>query len=605
MAKEKTVLTIDIGGVNLKMAEFFISVDGTVTLQRFAFRSLEEQEGMTPAEVFSQQYRSALAEGFTAKEVHLSISGQTSFSRLSKLPVVTGGRSAIDRVVEFEARQMVPYPMNEVLWDYQLVQHKWEDTRIDTLEDGSTEEVIESHEEYEALFVAVKTDMITCYTDVIEDTGKEIESVEIAPVALFNAAKSTQCKDDECVLILNIGGRSTNLMIADHQRVFLRSIPIAGDTITQQVAKEYGIGFNEAEELKLRYGFVALGGSYEEPESEIAATISKIARNLMTRLHGEVSRSINVWRAQHGGNAPDRVLLAGGGSTMLYVTDFFQEKLRIPVDYLNTFGAISFSEEIDKSELQKVAPMFQELIGMSLEDVTQCPVNISLIPMTIRNQKDLDSKKIYFYISAVSLICCLGIFLFGMYKRMSFDRARVERVNVKVEETNQKMKEVTSLMGSMSSAKSRYETAKAFVDSRSKWIDLLDELEKLLPDTMWLTVVEGIGDQTSEQSSNDNQQDDDDDTPFRSRRAKAKTPEVSGRVYHDVTEVKQLRLVGYTLVLQDRDLLENELSNRIKSSKFFSNADDGSVVKKYERNTDMLNMTSFEMLVSLKEPIKK
>lgn len=64
----------------------------------------------------------------------------------------------------------------------------------------------------------------------------------------------------------------------------------------------------------------------------------------MTRLHGEVSRSINVWRSQHGGHQPSRILLSGGGSTMLYITDFFNEKLRLPVEYLNTFGAITIDD---------------------------------------------------------------------------------------------------------------------------------------------------------------------------------------------------------------------------------------------------------------------
>ena len=62
--------------------------------------------------------------------------------------------------------------------------------------------------------------------------------------------------------MLNIGGKGSNLMIADHNRIFMRSIPIAGDAITNQIAKEYGISFSEAEELKMRHGFVALGGAY-------------------------------------------------------------------------------------------------------------------------------------------------------------------------------------------------------------------------------------------------------------------------------------------------------------------------------------------------------
>lgn len=622
MAKENTVLTIDVGGDNLKMAEFVFPPGGAIMLRKFAFRKLEEQEGMTPEEVFARNYREMLAEGgFVAKSVRLSLSGQSSFSRLSKLPPLMGNKSAINKIVEYEARQTVPYPMNEVVWDYQLIRHEWEDTRVETQEDGSTLEIADSHEEYEALFVAVKTDQITCYTDVIEDSGKEILSVEIAPVALFNAAKGTQCRDDECVLILNIGGRGTNLMIADHQRAFIRSIPIAGDAITQQVAKEYNIGFAEAEDLKHRHGFVALGGAYEEPESEVAATISKIARNVMTRLHGEVSRSINVWRAQHGGNAPSRVLLAGGGSTMMYITDFFQEKLRLPVEYLNTFGAITIAEQVDKEELQAVAPMFQELIGMSLRSITQCPFDISLVPASIRNQKELDRKKPYFYISAASLLVCLGIFYIGVYKRLNFDKSRVDRVQVRVEETNKKMKEVTNLMNQMNSAKSRYENAKAFVDARGKWTGMLTELQELIPDTMWLTTLEGIGDEIAPAAGSESDRPgmgmDMGGGPFGGgpfgggpfggggRRSSANPAEPVARVYRDIGEVKQLRLVGYTLVLKNRDLLERELRNRFKTSKYFSDAEDGTVLDKYEPNTEALNMTSFEMRVTLKEPIKK
>ena len=82
---------------------------------------------------------------------------------------------------------------------------------------------------------------------------------------------------------------------------------------------------------------------------------------------------------------------------MLYITDFFQEKLRVPVEYLNTFSAITIAETVDKEALQAIAPMFQEMIGMSLRSVTQCPIDISLIPASIRNQVELNRKKPYFY----------------------------------------------------------------------------------------------------------------------------------------------------------------------------------------------------------------
>jgi type IV pilus assembly protein PilM len=106
-----------------------------------------------------------------------------------------------------------------------------------------------------------KYENISEFTDVIADSGKDILSVNIAPVPLFNAAKATQIKDDECVLLLNIGNKSSSLIIGDHSRIFIRSIPIGGHAITLQIAKEFAIEADEAESLKQRYGFVALGGA--------------------------------------------------------------------------------------------------------------------------------------------------------------------------------------------------------------------------------------------------------------------------------------------------------------------------------------------------------
>ena len=363
---------------------------------------------------------------------------------------------------------------------------------------------------------------------------------------------------------------------------------------------------------------MALGGAYEEPESEVAATISKIARNVMTRLHGEVSRSINVWRSQHGGHQPSRILLSGGGSTMLYITDFFNEKLRLPVEYLNTFGAITIDDSVDKEALQAIAPMFQEMIGMSLRSVTQCPIDISLIPASIRNQVELNRKKPYFYISAFSLIVCLLIFSFGVNKRLNFDKQRVDRVQVEVDKTNKKVSQVDGLVSRLNSAKGSYEEPMQFLKDRAKWTNMLTELEQRMPDMMWVTTLEGVGDEVPNSDGAAGSP----DSPFGG--SPFGGPAFGGSPFGpggeggmmsgpesnlppspaDITEVKQIRLVGYTLIM-GANLLEQEFQKRLKDSTFFSDADDGSVLVKYAPETDTLNLSSFEMLVKLKEPIKK
>ena len=124
MAKqENTVLAVDIGGGWLKMAEFGTTESGAIVLQRFAVKELSDRE-MDPVLSFAVAYNALLAENeFKAKAVNLSISGASSFSRLSKLPQLSGSSANVAKIVEFEASTVVPYDMNEVVWGYQLLKH--------------------------------------------------------------------------------------------------------------------------------------------------------------------------------------------------------------------------------------------------------------------------------------------------------------------------------------------------------------------------------------------------------------------------------------------------------------------------------------------------
>ena len=593
MAKDNRLLTIDVGTDSVKMAEFSFAIDGAITLDKFAFQKFDFQSESLETPGFAEIYHDMLATyGFTAKQVRLSLPAQTSFIRLSKLPTVIGSQKAIGKIVEFEARQSVPYSMDEVEWNYQLMRHEWEEERLETQEDGSQLEIKETHEEFEALFVAVKTENVTEFTDVIADSGKDILSVNIAPVPLFNAAKATQIKDDECALLLNIGNKSSCLIIGDHNRIFIRSIPIAGHTITLQIAKEFGISVEEAEGLKKRYGFVALGGAYEEPESELASTISKIARNVMTRLHGEISRSINVWRSQHGGHAPERVLLSGGASSMMYLPDFFQEKLRVPVEYLNTFGAINIGPEVDRNALQAVAPMFQELIGMSIRNVIRCPLEIVLLPRSIRKQKELNRRKPYFYAAAGTLLLCLSIFASGMNMMLNFNQKRVDRVKQEVSKTEAKYQEISGLVGQLNGIKGSFEETVQLFKERNAWGEIIAELQSLMPDTMWLLSFEGVGDPVENTENND---------PNAPKTAEVqKTERQRFEETVAVQEIKRLRIKGCTLVFNDQTLQEKELMDKIANSKHFASAE---IVERLKPND--LNLTGFDMYLTLKTPIKK
>ena len=633
MGRNNKVLTIDVGGDNLKMAEFSFVPGGGIVLTGFAFRRFDAKNESEDAPTFEQVYHEMLAEnGFTARNVRLSLAAQNSFQRLSKLPPMLGNRASISKVVEYEARQTVPYSMSEVEWGYQLIHHQWVENTTETGEDGAVSEVAVEHSEYEALFVAMKTEEITPYTDVIEASGRKVLSVDIAPVALFNAAKAAQqVGNDECVLLINIGGTVSSLMISDHNRAFMRSIPIGGDSITVQIAKEFGISNEEAEELKLRHGFVALGGAYEDPESALAATISKVARTIMTRLHGEVSRSINVWRAQHGGGQPTRVLLSGGGSTMLYVTDFFQEKLRIPVGYLNTFGAISIAPTVNKEVLQPIAPMFQELIGMSLRSVTRCPIDISLLPRAISEQRDLNHKKPYFFASAIGIVICLAVFTFSMSRLSAFEKTRGDLAENKLKSVENVDREVSELNNKRNSEKGELEKYWKILDERNKGVAVMKELQRVTPKGMWYVVIEGVADKKQPENANgasadiamgggeeDSQSTAQDATdnrkfavysfPIAGKAGAARGREAAG-------DIKFIRLVGYTVQMdeldarktdpRDRDKDDGRTLNRLKANLKKSEIFTDKVEYGENKPAEGENFRRFEIFLELKTPIKK
>ena len=593
MGKENSILTIDIGSRSLKMAEFFFQ-DGGIFLTGFLSRRIELAEGETPVGWFERNYFEMLLEGrFVSRCVRLSLPSGTSFQRLSKLPPMIGSSSAVERLIEFEASQAVPYSMHEVEWGYQLLHHEWEEKREETDDDGTTREVTVKSDEYEALFVAMKTEEVVCYTDIIERSGKKLLSVEISPLNLFNAAVVSQIGEDECVLLLEIGARGSCLMIADHRRIFMRNIPIGGDTVNSQISREFGVGDKEAEELKRRYGFVSLGGAYDEPESAIAATISKIARNVMNRLHGEISRSINVWRAQHGGNAPARMLLAGGGSTMQYTTEFFSEKLRIPVSYLNTFGLITIGENVDREALQAAASMSQSLIGMALHNLGNCPVDISLLPRHIKKQYELDARKPYFYASAVALISCMLISLVCIFQVLSFEMERVTKVENDLTKAEAESKQIKALRGQLDSLVGRYDESAQFLDARNKLTSVLAKLQDMIPNRMWLVVLEphaqrdgGFSDGSSEAVSDPD---------------KHLTPEQ----FSALREIKAFRLVGYVERIDaidsktDRNIF-NDFESAVRKSDLFEKIE----IKETRDGTNS-NLSYFEVILTLKEALRK
>ncbi|HOG49134.1 MAG TPA: pilus assembly protein PilM, partial [Lentisphaeria bacterium] len=347
-------------------------------------------------------------------------------------------------------------------------------------------------ESLDLMSIVIKNEIVEQFTAAVTQVGCTPILVDVAPAACYNAMRANGLGQDECVTVLNIGGRSTNLLFAEGERFYARTIPIAGHSITQQIAKEFGIGLPEAEELKRHHGFVALGGAYAEPESETAANVSKIIRNVMARLHGEIARSINYYRVQHKGQRPAKMYLTGGSSILSYCDIFFSEKLNIPVEYFNPFQVVNLRPTVDRQRLQEVAHMFSETIGLGLRYGTQCPIELSLIPITLRRQQNLAKKKPYLAGTLAAFLMILVVIWFGILQRTDLYAANNNQLKGLHEKAQPVKQRIEQASGEASQKKSQYEAIGSLLLQQAKWTTILNEIYRLKPDDLWISELRPI-----------------------------------------------------------------------------------------------------------------
>ena len=469
MADTQTTVALNIGSQRIGMAVFETSKNGTLILKGYETDTIIADPAMDASR--EAQIRVAL-DDLVAKlkvpksKVRYAISGQTVFTRFVKLPPIQGDN--IEQLVTFEAQQHVPFPINEVVWDYY--------------------ELVESGSEKEVVIVAIKSDALDEINDTVSHSGLSTAEVDIAPMALFNAYRNAYGTPDAPTLIIDVGAKSSNLLYLEGKRFFTRSVAIGGASITSAIAKEYNISFPDAEYQKVTNGLVALSGGHTESIDESLAALAMVIRNALTRLPAEISRTTNYYRSQHGGSAPTKVLLAGGGVNLPYTLEFFREKLNLPVEYFNPLSNITIAKGLDTELLQREAHTMGELVGLGLRGIGKSTINIDLVPSAVKLTRAADRRKPFLIASAALLV--VGFAVWAVFQNISATKAQ-DRART-ITETSENLAPVASQirnllqtqeqLSKISSAYTQLESDHAY------WFDLIGELRgAFASDSVWLT----------------------------------------------------------------------------------------------------------------------
>ena len=470
MAAATRIVSLNLGTHTVGLGDFHAEPNGGLVLNGYRLREVladPANESARNAQTVAA-LREMMAElGIKGGAVNYATPAQSVFARFVKLPAVE--EEKIERIIAFEAQQNVPFPIDEVVWDYQLV-------------GGGADEQIQ------VVLVAIKEDLLEAVNSGVESTGLRTSIVCVATMALYNAFRYNYSENSGCSLLVDIGARTTNLLFIEPGKIFSRSVAIGGASVSSAVAKEFNEPFAAAEFRKKRGGFVSLGGAYAEPEDPQVARVSKIVRATMTRLHAEIMRSISHYRAQQHGNPPDRLYLCGGSTSTPYMREFFQEKLQVPVEFFNPLRNVAVSASVDPAEVAHSAHLLGELTGLALRSATTCPMELNLRPRSVVRRQELERRRPFFVLAAACFV--IGLLAWGAY---FWRAAQVEdRATAKLQEKVDAMRRIETQMSQVRKQTATLDTESAplvaAINERSFWPLVLEDLNARLPkEDIWIT----------------------------------------------------------------------------------------------------------------------
>lgn len=284
------------------------------------------------------------------EHVVMSVPGHESFARFAKLPPVEAKK--IPDIVKFEAVQQIPFPIEEVEWDYETFRR--EDTP-----------------EVEVGIFAIKRDRIERRLELYRDVSLVPEAVTLSPIALFNAVGYDMKLADrnEPVVILDIGSQSTDVVIADGNRCWIRTFPLGGTHFTDAIKETFKLGYSKADRLKR-----------EASTSKYAKQIMQAMRPVFSDLLQDLQRSLNYYQQMNPGAELGEMIGVGSTFKIPGLRKFIGQQLQINVTRLDEFSRINVTGR-EAASFAEHAVNMASAYGLALQGVGLATIDVNLMPV--------------------------------------------------------------------------------------------------------------------------------------------------------------------------------------------------------------------------------
>lgn len=338
----KKIIGLDIGSSSIKLAEMTVNKNGAV-LDNFAFIQSPAQAmnngEITDSLLISEAIKTAFKEnGFRNKKACVGLSGTAVIVKKISIPKVESKNLA--EQVQYEAAQYLPFDISQVTLDYHKLSFSQNAANTDLL------------------VVAAQNEFILSYLEAVNRAGLRGQILDVGSLALANIFELNYGKTAEPVAVFNFGSNITNfLVLLQGEVIFSRDIPVGGFHFTNEISKNMGVTFEEAEALK-----ISQGTKQEVPEE--TRTYMNIALDHVTE---EIRNSIDFYTATANGLLINRAYFTGGASLTLGLVDHLIETIKLPFEVLNPYLRVkSGNKKLTANYLQQISPFVGIAFGLGL-----------------------------------------------------------------------------------------------------------------------------------------------------------------------------------------------------------------------------------------------
>jgi type IV pilus assembly protein PilM len=477
MAKSGAVWGIDLGQSALRALRCRINGDDKTKILADAYDFVEYptilgQPDADAATIIRDALKTFLSRN-TVKDdqVAISTAGQNGLARFVKLPPVE--EKKIPDIVRFEARQQIPFKLEEVVWDYQR------------LPGGSVEDGFALDAEV-GLF-AMKRDQVFKAIKPFEEVGIPVDYIQLAPLAILNCmrydvleAEIPQAIDPDnpppWKVILSVGTDTTDVVMTNGFRIWQRSVPLGGNHFTKAITKTLKTTFSKAEHLKRNAQSIG-------PDD--AKALFKAMRPVYGDMVTEVQTSLRYFTMNVEKTAEvDKIIALGNAMKLPGLRKFLEQNLEIAVVQPDGFQRLTGQSVISAPAFKDNVLAFGTCYGLALQGLNQSILKTNLVPQEVHRDRMIEEKKPWALAGAAALLLGFTINYGGEF--MAWLGSRV------TEDWQAKGAEATSTKGTVETINKEWEDAKtALADVDKKGRNLVQSVEGRL---LWPEMLRAVND---------------------------------------------------------------------------------------------------------------